>query len=153
MEELLNGLNSVQRKAATYTDGPLLIIAGAGSGKTRVLTYRIAYLLNTGLCKPWEILAITFTNKAAKEMKERVEGIVGETAKDIWLGTFHSICVRILKREIEALGYTRDFNILDELDKQKVLKDILKKMEISDKDYTISSIVNEISGAKDTLKS
>ena len=120
MSELLSGLNPVQREAASYTDGPLLILAGAGSGKTRVLTYRIAYLLEQGLDKPWEILAITFTNKAAKEMKERVTSLVGDEAKDMWLGTFHGICVRILKREIELLGYTRDFNILDELDKQKV---------------------------------
>ena len=153
MSSLLDGLNSVQREAASYTDGPLLILAGAGSGKTRVLTYRIAYLLEQGICRPWEILAITFTNKAAKEMKERVEGLVGEDAKDIWLGTFHSICVRILKREIECLGYTRDFNILDELDKQKVLKDIMKKMDIDEKTLAVSYIVSEISKAKDVLKS
>ena len=153
MSSLLDGLNSVQREAASYTNGPLLILAGAGSGKTRVLTYRIAYLLEQGICRPWEILAITFTNKAAKEMKERVEGLVGEDAKDIWLGTFHSICVRILKREIECLGYTRDFNILDELDKQKVLKDIMKKMDIDEKNYGVSYIVSEISKAKDVLKS
>jgi len=152
MSNLLEGLNSVQKEAASYTDGPLLILAGAGSGKTRVLTYRIAYLLEEGLCKPWEILAITFTNKAAKEMKERVETLVGENAKDIWLGTFHSVCVRILKREIEALGYTRDFNILDELDKQKVIKEIIKKMDIDEKNYAVSYIVSEISKAKDKLK-
>lgn len=152
MSNLLDGLNSVQKEAASYTDGPLLILAGAGSGKTRVLTYRIAYLLEEGKCMPWEILAITFTNKAAKEMKERVEGLVGEVAKDIWLGTFHSVCVRILKREIECLGYTRDFNILDELDKQKVIKEIIKKMDIDEKNYAVSYIVSEISKAKDKLK-
>ena len=152
MSNLLDGLNSVQKEAASYTDGPLLILAGAGSGKTRVLTYRIAYLLEQGICKPWEILAITFTNKAAKEMKERVEGLVGEDAKDIWLGTFHSVCVRILKREIECLGYTRDFNILDELDKQKVIKEIIKKMDIDEKNYAVNYIVSEISKAKDKLK-
>ena len=153
MSNLLEGLNSVQKEAASYIDGPLLILAGAGSGKTRVLTYRIAYLLEQGICNPWEILAITFTNKAAKEMKERVEGLVGESAKDIWLGTFHSVCVRILKREIECLGYTRDFNILDELDKQKVIKEIIKKMDIDEKNYAVSYIVSEISKAKDVLKS
>jgi len=153
MSNLLDGLNSVQKEAASYTDGPLLILAGAGSGKTRVLTYRIAYLLEQGLCKPWEILAITFTNKAAKEMKERVEGLVGEGSKDIWLGTFHSVCVRILKREIECLGYTRDFNILDELDKQKVIKEIIKKMDIDEKNFAVSYIISEISSAKDKLKS
>ena len=152
MSELLSGLNPVQREAASYTDGPLLILAGAGSGKTRVLTYRIAYLLEQGLAKPWEILAITFTNKAAKEMKERVTGLVGDEAKDMWLGTFHGICVRILKREIELLGYTRDFNILDELDKQKVLKELLKKFEIDEKNYSVSSLVNEISNAKNLMK-
>ena len=152
MSNLLDGLNSVQKEAASYTDGPLLILAGAGSGKTRVLTYRIAYLLEEGLCQPWEILAITFTNKAAKEMKERVENLVGESAKDIWLGTFHSVCVRILKREIEVLGYTRDFNILDELDKQKVIKEIIKKLDIDEKNYAVNYIVSEISKAKDKLK-
>lgn len=152
MSNLLDGLNSVQKEAASYTGGPLLILAGAGSGKTRVLTYRIAYLLEQGFCKPWEILAITFTNKAAKEMKERVEGLIGENARDIWLGTFHSVCVRILKREIECLGYTRDFNILDELDKQKVIKEIMKKMEIDEKSFAVSYIVSEISSAKDKLK-
>ena len=135
MSSLLDGLNSVQKEAASYIDGPLLILAGAGSGKTRVLTYRIAHLLEQGVCRPWEILAITFTNKAAKEMKERVEGLVGEDAKEIWLGTFHSICVRILKREIEVLGYTKDFNILDELDKQKIIKEIIKKMDKNEKNY------------------
>ena len=152
MSELLNKLNDVQREAASYVGGPLLILAGAGSGKTRVLTYRIAYLLEQKICAPWEILAITFTNKAAKEMKERVEGLVGEVAKDIWLGTFHSVCVRILKREIEALGYTRNFNIIDEQDKQKIIKEILKDLDISDKDYPVSTIVYEISSAKDKLK-
>ena len=153
MSSLLDGLNSVQKEAASYIDGPLLILAGAGSGKTRVLTYRIAYLLEQGVCRPWEILAITFTNKAAKEMKERVEGLVGEDAKEIWLGTFHSICVRILKREIEVLGYTKDFNILDELDKQKIIKEIIKKMDIDEKNYAPSYIISEISKAKDVLKS
>ena len=124
-------LNEKQREAVYTTQGPLLVLAGAGSGKTRVLTYRIAYLLEQGLVKPWEILAITFTNKAAKEMKERVTGLVGDEAKDMWLGTFHGICVRILKREIELLGYTRDFNIMDELDKQRVVKDILKRRVLS----------------------
>ena len=151
MSKLLEGLNSVQREAVEYTKGPLLILAGAGSGKTRVLTYKIAYLLEQEFCKPWEILAITFTNKAAKEMKERVEALVEENAKDIWLGTFHSICVRILKREIEVLGYTRDFNILDELDKQKIIKEILKKLDIDDKSYPVSTIIGEISRAKDKL--
>ena len=152
MSELLDKLNEVQREAASYIDKPLLILAGAGSGKTRVLTYRIAYLLEEKICAPWEIMAITFTNKAAKEMKERVENLVGEAAKDIWLGTFHSVCVRILKREIEHIGYTRNFNIIDELDKQKIIKEIMKKLDISDKDFPVNSVIYEISSAKDKLK-
>ena len=152
MSELLDKLNDKQREAASYTDGPLLILAGAGSGKTRVLTYKIAYLLEQNIVKPWEILAITFTNKAAKEMKERVLSLVEENANDIWLGTFHSVCVRILKREIELLGYTRDFNIFDELDKEKVIKEVLKKLNISDKEYPVSYIKYEISRAKDSMK-
>lgn len=150
--ELIDKLNDVQKMAVTYTDGPMLILAGAGSGKTRVLTYKIAYLLENNICKPWEILAITFTNKAAKEMKERVEGLIGENAKDIWLGTFHSICVRILKREIELLGYSRDFNIIDEQDKQKVLKEVLKKLNIDEKNFAVSSLVCEISNAKNKME-
>lgn len=152
MSNLLNKLNDKQREAASYTDGPLLILAGAGSGKTRVLTYKIAYLLEQNIVKPWEILAITFTNKAAKEMKERVLSLVEENANDIWLGTFHSVCVRILKREIELLGYSRDFNIFDELDKEKVIKEVLKKLNISDKEYPVSYIKYEISRAKDNMK-
>ena len=152
MSNLLDKLNDKQREAASYTDGPLLILAGAGSGKTRVLTYKIAYLLEQNIVKPWEILAITFTNKAAKEMKERVLSLVEENANDIWLGTFHSVCVRILKREIELLGYSRDFNIFDELDKEKVIKEVLKKLNISDKEYPVSYIKYEISRAKDNMK-
>lgn len=151
MSELLDKLNDKQKEAAEYIDGPLLILAGAGSGKTRVLTYKIAYLLEQNLVKPWEILAITFTNKAAKEMKERVEGLIGSNGNDIWLGTFHSICVRILKREIELIGYGRDFNIFDELDKEKVIKEVCKKLEIDDKQYPVSLIKYEISNAKDKM--
>ncbi len=151
MSELLEKLNDKQREAASYTDGPLLILAGAGSGKTRVLTYKIAYLLEQDIVKPWEILAITFTNKAAKEMKQRVESLIYDTGNDIWLGTFHSVCVRILKREIELLGYGRDFNIFDELDKEKVIKEVLKKLQIDDKVLPVSTIKYEISNAKDKM--
>lgn len=151
MNEILEKLNEVQKEAVKYNDGPLLILAGAGSGKTRVLTYKIAYLLDISFCMPYEILAITFTNKAAKEMKERVESLVKENAKDIWLGTFHSICVRILKREIEKLGYSKDFNILDEQDKQKVLKKIIKEENIDDKQFLLSFFIREISSAKDKI--
>jgi len=152
MSKILDELNNVQQDAGTYGDGPMLILAGAGSGKTRVLTYKIAYLIDMGIVKPWEILAITFTNKAAKEMRERVDTLLPDMSKEIWLGTFHSVCVRILKREIELLGYTRDFNIMDELDKQRVVKDILKRMNIDDKQFPANSICYEISSAKDKLK-
>lgn len=152
MSDLLVGLNDRQKEAVEYMGGPLLILAGAGSGKTRVLTYKIAYLLEKDIVKPWQILAITFTNKAAKEMKERVEGLVGQVSSDMWLGTFHSVCVRILKREIELLGYTRDFNIFDEIDKEKVIKEIMKKLNIDEKMYPAGLLKSEISKAKEVMK-
>ncbi len=152
MSTLLDGLNDKQKEAVEYFAGPLLILAGAGSGKTRVLTYKIAYMLEQEIVKPWQILAITFTNKAAKEMKERVEGLVGQVASDMWLGTFHSVCVRILKREIELLGYTRDFNIFDEIDKEKVIKEVMKKLNIDEKVYPVGLIKSEISKAKEVMK-
>ncbi len=154
MNELLDKLNDRQKEAVEYVDGPLLILAGAGSGKTRVLTYKIAYLLQQGVVKPWEILAITFTNKAAKEMKERVMALVdGEEASSLWLGTFHSVCVRILRREIELLGYSKEFNIFDEIDKDKVIKEVMKKLNIDEKQYPVASIKGEIGRAKDSMKS
>ena len=152
MSELLENLNDKQQEAVEYMAGPLLILAGAGSGKTRVLTYKIAYLLEKEIVKPWQILAITFTNKAAKEMKERVEVLVGQVSNDMWLGTFHSVCVRILKREIELLGYTRDFNIFDEIDKEKVIKEVMKKLNIDEKVYPVGLIKSEISKAKEAMK-
>ena len=152
MEELLEDLNDKQKEAVEYLGGPLLILAGAGSGKTRVLTYKIAYLLEKEVVKPWEVLAITFTNKAAKEMKERAINLIGEKANDVWLGTFHSVCVRILRREIELLGYGRDFNIFDELDKDKVIKEVIKKLDLDEKQYPVSYIKYEISRAKDSMK-
>lgn len=152
MSELLDKLNDRQKEAVEYMDGPLLILAGAGSGKTRVLTYKIAYLLEQSILRPWQILAITFTNKAAKEMKARVESLVGQVASDMWLGTFHSVCVRILKREIELLGYTNEFNIFDDLDKEKVIKEIMKKNNIDEKVYPVGLIKSEISKAKEIMK-
>ncbi len=152
MSKFLEGLNDRQKEAVEYTEGPVLVLAGAGSGKTRVLTYKIAYLLEQQIVKPWQILAITFTNKAAKEMKERVASLVEEGSNDIWLGTFHSVCVRILKREIGVLGYSKDFNIFDEIDKEKVIKEIIKKLNIDDKKYTASSVGYEISNAKNNMK-
>ena len=124
MEEILESLNKEQKEAVITTDGPLLIIAGAGSGKTRVLTHRVAYLIKEKGVSPWNIIAITFTNKAAKEMKERIFKILGEDiAKDMWVGTFHSMCVRILRREIDKLGYDRNFLIFDTADSKSVVKD------------------------------
>lgn len=152
MSELLNKLNPVQHEACAYTGGPLLILAGAGSGKTRVLTHKVAYIIEEGLCNPWEILVVTFTNKAAKEMRERVESLVGENVKVEWLGTFHSICVRILKRDIEYLGYTKDFNIIDEQDKQKLIKQVLKDLRMDEDKFSASGVASSISRAKDELK-
>ena len=113
MQDLIEGLNDKQKEAVLATEGPCLVIAGAGSGKTKVLTHKIAYLMSEKYIKPWNILAITFTNKAANEMKERVETLVGEAAKDMWIGTFHSICVRILRKYIDRLGFDHSFLIFD----------------------------------------
>jgi len=150
LSRFLEGLNPSQLEAVKYNEGPLLILAGAGSGKTRVLTFKIAYLIEQEIVKPWEILAITFTNKAAKEMKARALSLI-DSASDVWLGTFHSVCVKILKREIELLGYGRDFNIFDELDKEKLIKEVLKKMNLDDKKFIPKSIGYEISKAKDNI--
>jgi DNA helicase-2/ATP-dependent DNA helicase PcrA len=148
---ILDNLNPMQREAASTIDGPILILAGAGSGKTRVLTHRIAYMVGNGV-NPWEILAITFTNKAAKEMKTRVHSLVAsEDASNIWIGTFHSICVRILKKEIERLGYTRDFVIYDSDDQKKLMGQCMDELNINPKLYIPSSILSEISNAKDNL--
>ena len=116
----LDGLNKEQRLAAETLEGPVLILAGAGSGKTRALTYRVANLIDHGVA-PWHILAITFTNKAAKEMKERVSALTGEKGEEVWVSTFHSMCARILRRDIDKLGYTRSFTIYDEDDQSAVL--------------------------------
>ena len=124
-EELINGLNDKQKEAVLATDGPCLVIAGAGSGKTKVLTHKIAYDIESGI-KPWNILAITFTNKAANEMKERIEKLIGDAAKDLWMGTFHSICVRILRRYIDRIGYKTDFVIFDTSDQKTLIKECLK---------------------------
>ena len=113
MQEILEGLNNKQYEAVINTDGAVLVIAGAGSGKTKVLTHKIAYIIQEKKAHPWNILAITFTNKAANEMKERIAGLVGEDAKDIWMGTFHSICVRILRKHIEKIGFESSFIIFD----------------------------------------
>ena len=116
MQNLLEGLNNKQKEAVVETEGPCLVIAGAGSGKTKVLTHKIAYLMQEKYVKPWNILAITFTNKAANEMKQRIENIVGDAAKDIWMGTFHSICVRIIRKYIDTIWFDNTFLIFYKLD-------------------------------------
>lgn len=146
----LQGLNPEQRKAAETLEGPVLILAGAGSGKTRALTYRVANLIDHGV-KPWNILAITFTNKAAKEMRERVSSLTGDAGEDVWVSTFHSMCARILRRDIEKLGYTRSFTIYDEDDAISVLKDVLKQLNIDDKVLSHKEMKHIISDAKNRL--
>ncbi|MDF4195831.1 DNA helicase PcrA [Bacillus amyloliquefaciens] len=149
--QLLSGLNPVQQEAVKTTDGPLLLMAGAGSGKTRVLTHRIAYLMAEKHVAPWNILAITFTNKAAREMKERVESILGPGADEIWISTFHSMCVRILRRDIDRIGINRNFSILDTADQLSVIKGILKERNIDPKKFDPRSILGSISSAKNEL--
>ena len=127
MEKLLEELNPKQKEAVMQTEGPCLVIAGAGSGKTKVLTYKISYLMKEKNVKPWNILAITFTNKAANEMKERVQALVGDAINDIWLGTFHSICVRILRKFIDRIGFDHSFAIFDSSDQKTLIKNCMKE--------------------------
>lgn len=152
IERMLSGLNPEQKSAVKHTEGPLLIMAGAGSGKTRVLTHRIAYLLEEKEIAPWNVLAITFTNKAAREMKDRVRAIAGDTAEDIWISTFHSMCVRILRRDIDRMGINRNFSILDSSDQLSVIKQIQKAKNIDPKKFEPKSILGAISSAKNELK-
>ncbi|WP_407271317.1 DNA helicase PcrA [Radiobacillus sp. PE A8.2] len=151
IEGLLKGLNEQQRKAVQHTDGPLLIMAGAGSGKTRVLTHRIAYLLNEKDVSPRSILAITFTNKAAREMKDRVHRLVGAESAQIWVSTFHSMCVRILRREIDRIGISSNFTILDGGDQLTAVKQVVKELNIDPKKYDPRAMLNAISSAKNEL--
>lgn len=144
-------LNEEQYEATTTVEGPLLILAGAGSGKTRVLTHRIAYMMKEMNIRPYEILAITFTNKAAGEMKERVRSLVGETADNMWISTFHSSCAKILRREIEALGYKKDFTIYDSYDQKSLMKQVLKELSVDEKDLTEKEAISHVSTAKNTL--
>ena len=151
MNSLLTGLNKEQQQAVQHTEGPLLILAGAGSGKTKVLTVRIAHLLAQGV-NPYEILAITFTNKAAKEMKSRVEGLVGDVANRIWLSTFHSFCAKFLRFELDNfLGYNSNFTIYDTSDSQAVIKAALKALNLDDKYYPVGAMIAAISDAKNNL--
>ena len=151
MNDILEGLNDKQYEAVIHTEGPCLVIAGAGSGKTKVLTHKIAYLLNEKDIKPWNMLAITFTNKAANEMKTRVEALVGEATKDMWIGTFHSICVKILRRFIDRIGYDTSFIIFDTSDQRTLIKECLKSLEIDDKMFTDRVVLSEISNAKNEM--
>ncbi len=150
VNEYLEELNESQRAAVLYNDGPSLVIAGAGSGKTRVLTYKIAHLMNEGY-DPWSILALTFTNKAAREMKERIARQVGERARYLWMGTFHSIFSRILRIEAQAIGFTSDFTIYDASDSKSLLKSIIKEMQLDDKTYKPGNVQSRISNAKNHL--
>ncbi len=151
VERLLAGLNEPQREAVEHGEGPLLVLAGAGSGKTRVLTHRIAYLLATGEARPGEILAITFTNKAATEMRERVEALVGRSARAMWVTTFHSACARMLRADAERLGYSRSFTIYDESDSLRMLKRAMAELEVDPKRFPPRAIRSQISGAKNQL--
>ena len=150
--DFLNKLNPQQRKAVTAADGPVLVVAGPGSGKTRVLTQRIAYLIASEGVRPWQILAVTFTNKAAKEMDQRVKSMLNEQATDgIMLGTFHSICARILRREAEHLPLESNFVIFDSDDQERIVKSIIKELNLNDKLYRAPSIHAAISRAKNEL--
>ena len=151
MSEILEGLNDKQYEAVINTEGPCLVIAGAGSGKTKVLTHKIAYLIQEKGVKPWDILAITFTNKAANEMKERIVNLVGDVAGDIWMGTFHSICVRILRRFIDRIGFDTSFIIFDTSDQRTLIKNCLKDLNIDDKLFNERAVLSEISNAKNEM--
>ena len=147
-DQILEGLNKEQKAAVTHLDGPLLILAGAGSGKTRVITYRIAYMMKKHNVAPSSILAITFTNKAANEMRQRIEGLVGDRSKYIWCGTFHSIFARLLRRHAELLGYSQNFSIIDSDDQLKLIKEAMKELDIADSQFKPKSVQIEISNAK-----
>lgn len=150
-DRLLNGLNPEQQEAVKTTEGPLLIMAGAGSGKTRVLTHRIAYLIVEKEVNPYNILALTFTNKAAREMKDRIGALLGGASEEIWMSTFHSMCVRILRRDIDRIGYSRNFTILDTADQLSVIKSILKDQNIDPKKFDPRALLGAISSSKNVL--
>jgi len=148
---IYNTLNTEQKKGVFTTEGPVLILAGAGSGKTRVITHRIAYLIEEKGVNPWNIMAITFTNKAAKEMRERVDQIVGFGSESIWVSTFHSSCVKILRRHIDRLGYDSNFTIYDTDDQKIVMKDVCKRLNIDTKNMKERAILSAISSAKNEM--
>src|SRR5690242_16012898 len=150
--QFLDTLNPEQREAVLHINGPLLILAGAGSGKTRVITSRIAYLLGDGRAKPHEILAVTFTNKAAEEMRSRVETLVGEDCSRMWVSTFHSLCARLLRREAPAIGLSRDFVIYDSSDQLTVVKHAMKELHIDDSFVQPRAALSRISHAKNRME-
>src|SRR5438270_11190262 len=152
LDKLLAGLNEPQREAVTHLEGPLLILAGAGSGKTRVLTHRIAYLTATDAAKASEILAITFTNKAAGEMRDRAELLVGRRIRAMWVMTFHAACARMLRAHADKLGYTRQFTIYDQADARRLIKRCLDELGIDPKRFTPPAIHSQISAAKNLLR-
>lgn len=151
MNNMLDKLNERQKEAVLATEGPVLVLAGAGSGKTTVLVNRIAYMISEKHIRPWNILAITFTSKAAREMKDRIERLLGDTAKDMWIGTFHSVCVRILRSCIDLLGYSRDFVIYDTADTKTVMKECLRELDIDEKSFPVRNVLSIISNAKNDL--
>ena len=150
--DLIEGLNDKQRQAVLAAQGPCLVIAGAGSGKTKVLTHKIAYIIGEKHVAPWNILAITFTNKAANEMKERVSNLIGDIAKDMWIGTFHAICIRILRKYIERIGFSSSFVIFDTSDQKSIVKECMKDLKIDDKMYNERSFMSAISNAKNEMR-
>lgn len=151
MQDLLEGLNDRQKEAVISTEGPCLVIAGAGSGKTKVLTHKIAYLISEKYVKPWNIIAITFTNKAANEMKERIQNIIGDAANDLWMGTFHSICVKILRKYIDRIGFDHSFLIFDTSDQKTLIKECLKDLKVDDKLFNDRAVLSEISNGKNEM--
>lgn len=151
--DILNSLNDKQREAASHDQGPILVIAGAGTGKTKVLTHRTTYLIESGKAKPWEVLAITFTNKAANEMKDRISNLIDYPIDRMWIGTFHSICVRILRRFIDRIGYDKNFIIYDDDDQKTLIKDCIKELDLDPKYYSQSSIKEFISNEKNRRNS
>lgn len=151
VEDIYSGLNPEQREAVETINGPVLILAGAGSGKTTALTNRIINLLYHDV-EPWSILAITFTNKAAKEMKDRVTSKIGSKAEKIWISTFHSMCVRILRKDIHLLGYNKNFTILDSTDQINIIKNTMKQLNIDVKRFEPRAVLSTISNAKNELK-
>ena len=147
--DFMSDLNPEQKDAVLKTEGPLLVLAGAGTGKTKVLTTRLAYILNNNNVRPWNCLVVTFTNRAANEMKERVRQFIGDTVNSVWLGTFHSICVKILRKYPELAGLKPNFTILGEDDQKRVIKKIMQEHDIDEKQYTPQAVLEKISRFKD----